>query len=131
LLKFCLGSLSEKQNTEETMIMFLAQAMKIGGFGINLSQCSLCARPYAGKGRALFHPPSGSIVCLGCEKESVLNPGMNPKTVQVLEHFQSSDLSLLKKNVQCDDDIITELKKVLMMHIEHRLGKRLKSAKYL
>jgi len=129
LLKFSLDSLSEKQNTEETMIMFQARAMKIGGFGINLSRCSLCNRPYEGKGRALFHPPSGSIVCLGCEKESALNPGMNPKTVQVLEDFQSTDLSLLQ-NVQCDDDIITELKRVLMVHIEHRLGKKLKSAKY-
>jgi DNA repair protein RecO (recombination protein O) len=130
LLKFGLGSISEKKNIEEIMIMFQARAMKIGGFGINLSQCSLCARPYEGKGKALFHPPSGSIVCLSCDKESVLNPGMNPKTVQVLEDFQSTDLSLLQ-NVQCDDDIITELKKVLMMHIEHRLGKKLKSAKYL
>ena len=130
LLKFGLGSLTEKQNAEETMIMFQARAMKIGGFGINLSQCSHCNRRYEGKGRALFHPPSGSIVCLGCEKESVLNPGMNPKTVQVLKDFQSADLSLLK-NVQCDDDIITELKKILMLHIEHRLGKRLKSAQYI
>ncbi len=130
LLKFGLGSLSEKQNIEETMIMFQARAMKIGGFGINLSRCSLCKRRYGGKGRALFHPPSGSIVCLSCEKESVLNPGMSPKTVQVLEHFQSADLSILK-DVQCDDEIITELKKVLMMHVEHRLGKRLKSAQYL
>jgi len=130
LLKFGLGSISEKKNIEETMIMFQARAMKIGGFGINLSQCSLCARPYEGKSRALFHPPSGSIVCLSCDKESVLNPGMNPKTVQILEHLQSTDLSLLK-NVQCDDDIITELKRVLMVHVEHRLGKRLKSAKYL
>jgi len=130
LLKFGLGSLSEKQNTEEIMIIFQARAMKTGGFGINLSKCSLCTRPYKGKGRALFHPPSGSIVCLGCEKESVLNPGMNPKTVQVLEDFQSTDLSLLQ-NVQCDDDIISELKRVLMVHVEHRLGKRLKSSKYL
>jgi len=130
LLKFGLGSLSEKQNTEEIMIIFQARAMKTGGFGINLSKCSLCTRPYKGKGRALFHPPSGSIVCLGCEKESVLNPGMGPKTVQVLADFQSTDPSLLQ-NVQCDDVIITELKKVLMMHVEHRLGKRLKSAKYL
>ncbi len=130
LLKFGLSALPEKQDAEETMIMFQARAMKIGGFGINLSKCSLCGRPYKGEGRALFHPPNGSIVCLACEKESVLNPGMNPKTVKVLEDFQSTDLSLLK-NVQCDDEIITELKKVLMMHVEHRLGKRLKSAKYL
>ena len=130
LLKFGLDSLSEKEIKEKIMVMFQARAMKLGGFGINLSQCSICNRRYEGKGRALFHPPSGSIVCLGCEKESVLNPGMNPKTVQILKDFQSTDLSLLKK-VQCDDDIIDELKKVLMMHIEHHLGKRLKSSQYI
>ena len=130
LLKFGLSSLTEKHNADKTTIMFQARAMKIGGFGINLSQCSLCNRRYEGKGRALFHPPSGSIVCLGCEKESVLNPRMNPKTVQVLKDFQSADLSLLK-NVQCDDDIITELKRVLILHVEHRLGKKLKSAQYI
>lgn len=130
LLKFGLGSLSEKQNTDKTMIMFQARAMKIGGFGINVSQCSLCNRRYEGKGRALFHPPSGSIVCLGCEQESVINPGMSPKTVQVLEDFQSTDLSLLK-NVKYDDDVIAELKKVLRVHVEYNLGKRLKSAQYM
>ena len=130
LLKFGLGSLSDEENVEKIMVMFQARAMKIGGFGINISQCSICNRHYEGKGRALFHPPSGSIVCLGCEKESTLNPGMDPKTVQVLDTFQSADLSLLK-NVQCDDDIITELKMVLILHVEHRLGKRLKSAQYI
>ena len=130
LLKFGLDSLSEKENAEKIMVMFQARAMKLGGFGINLSQCSICNRRYEGKGRALFHPPSGSIVCLGCEKESTLNPGMKPKTVQVLNKFQTADLSLLK-NVQCDDDIIDGLKKVIMLHVEHRLGKRLKSAQYI
>jgi DNA repair protein RecO (recombination protein O) len=130
LLRFALGSISNKQDTEKTMIIFQARAMKIGGFGINVSKCSLCGRPYKGEGRALFHPQSGSIVCLACEKESVLTPGMDPKAVHVLEQIQSSDLSLLK-NLQCDDDILSELKKVLTAHIEHRLGKRLKSAKYL
>ena len=130
LLKFGLGSLSDEENVEKIMVMFQARAMKIGGFGINISQCSICNRDYEGKGRALFHPPSGSIVCLGCEKESTLNPGMDPKTVRVLDTFQSADLSLLK-NVQCDDDIITELKMVLILHVEHRLGKRLKSAQYI
>jgi DNA repair protein RecO (recombination protein O) len=130
LLKRSLTSLSEKQNSEKTMIMFQARAMKIGGFGINVSQCSICRRRYEGKGRALFHPPNGSIVCLGCEQESAIHPGMNPKTVKALADFQSTDLSLLK-NIQCDDDVIAELKRVLMLHIDHRLGKRLKSAHYM
>ncbi len=130
LLKFSLSSLSNKENTEETMIIFRARAMKIGGFGINVSKCSICGRPYKGEGRALFHPQSGSIVCLACEKESVLTPGMDPKAVHVLEQLQSHDLSL-SKTFKCDEDVLSELRNVLTAHVEHRLGKRLKSAKYL
>lgn len=130
LLRFALGSISNGRNTEETMLIFQALAMKIGGFGINVSKCSLCGRPYKGKGRALFHPPSGSIVCLACEKESVLTPGMEPNTVHVLEQVQSPGLSL-SNTLRFNEDIIRELKGVLMAHIEHRLGRKLKSAKYL
>lgn len=130
LLRSALGSISNRRDTEETLIMFQARAMKIGGFGINSSKCSLCGRPYKGKGRALFHPPSGSIVCLACEKESVLTPGMEPDTVHVLEQLQSSDLSL-STTLRFNQDILRELKGALMAHIEHRLGKNLRSAKYL
>ena len=130
LLRFALDSISNKRNTEETMIIFQSRAMKIGGFGINVSKCSHCGRPYKGEGRALFHPPSGSIVCLSCEKESVLTPGMETKTVHVLEKIQSLELSL-SNTLKFNEDILKELRAVLMAHIEHRLGKRLKSAKYL
>jgi DNA repair protein RecO (recombination protein O) len=130
LLRFALDSVSNKRNTEEIMIIFQSRAMNIGGFGINVSKCSLCGRPYKGEGRALFHPPSGSIVCLSCEKESALTPGMDPDTVHILEQIQSHDLSL-SNTLKCSEDIISELKRVLVTHIEHRLGKRLKSAKYI
>jgi len=129
LLRFALNSISSKRDIEETMIMFQVQAMKIGGFGINISKCGLCGRPYTGEGRALFHPASGSIVCLACERESALSPGMEPNTVRVLAHLQSPDLSL-SNTLQSDRDVLGELNRVLMAHIEHRLGKRLKSARY-
>lgn len=130
LLRSALGSISNRRDTEETVILFQARAMKIGGFGIYLAKCSLCGRPYKEKGRALFHPPGGSIVCLACEKESALLPGMGPDTVHVLEQLQSSDLSS-STTLRFNEDILGELKRVLRSHIEHRLGKRLKSAKYL
>ncbi len=130
LLRSALGSISNRRDTEETVILFQARAMKIGGFGIYLAECNLCGRPYKGKGRALFYPPGGSIVCLACEKESALLPGMEPDTVHVLEQLQSSDLSS-STTLKFNEDILRELKGVLKAHIEHRLGKRLKSAKYL
>jgi hypothetical protein len=55
---------------------------------------------------------------------------MGPDTVQVLERLQSSDLSS-STTLRFNEDILRELKRVLRSHIEHRLGKRLKSAKYL
>jgi len=130
LLRFALGSISNRRDIEETMIIFQAQAMKIGGFGINVTKCSFCGRPYKGEGRALFHPPSGSIVCMACETESALIPGMGPDTVHILEHLHSSNLSL-SNSLHCNEDMLGELKRVLMAHIEHRLGKRLKSAKFI
>lgn len=130
LLRFSLGALSEKRDTEALLIAFQARAMKIGGFSINLSKCSLCGRLYRGKGRALFNPPGGTIVCLGCETESRLTPGMEPKTVSILGQLQSSDLSL-SDVIRSDEDIVNELKVVLRVHSEHCFGKRLKSSKYL
>jgi len=130
LLRSALGSISDRRNTEETMVIFQARAMKIGGFGINVSKCSLCGRPYRGKGRALFHPPGGSIVCLACKKESVLTPGMDPSTVHVLEQIESPDLSL-SNTLGSNEDVLGELRVVLTAHIENCLGKRLRSAKYL
>jgi len=130
LLRFALEAISKRQNVDESMISFQARAMKIGGFGINLSRCSRCGRQYKGEGRALFHPPSGSIVCLACEKESVMTPGMGPDTVSALHRVQSSERPLSNR-LECSDNAVSELKAVLTSHIEHCLGKKLKSAKYL
>jgi DNA repair protein RecO (recombination protein O) len=130
LLRWALGSISKRQNADETMISFQARAMNIGGFGINLSRCSRCGRHYKGEGRALFHPPSGSIVCLACEKESIVMPGMEPDTIHALQQVQSPDQSL-SSTLRFSEHILNELRAVLTAHIEHCLGKRLKSAKYL
>ena len=130
LLRFALGSISRKGNIEETTIIFQARVMKIGGFGINLSKCGLCGRPYRGRGRALFYPPSGSIVCSACKRESALTPGMSPNTVRVLGQLQSPCLSF-SNTLGFNEETLEELKRVLTAHIENCLGKRLKSAQYL
>ena len=129
LLKTALGCLSNKNNIEEIMIAFGVRALRIGGFGINLSGCIRCGRRYKGEGRALFHPPSGSIACLACERESALTPGMEPAAVDVLQRLQVSEQPVFD-NLQFNSKIIKELKSVLAAHLEHCLGKRLKAARY-
>jgi len=130
LLKGALECISNKENADEIMIGFQAKAMRIGGFGINLSRCSRCGREYTGKGRALFHPPSGSIICLACKRESAATLGMEPHTVRMLQMLQSSE-SILAETPKFDDTAACELKAVLAAHIEHCLGKSFKTAKYL
>jgi len=130
ILRLALGNLSNGRWSEECMLAFQARAMEAGGFGINLSRCSRCARQYKGEGRALFHPLDGSIVCMACERDSAVMPGMEPDTVRILHELQSSDRALLEVS-KFNDVVIRELKAVLKAHIEHCLGRQLKSAKYL
>jgi DNA repair protein RecO (recombination protein O) len=130
LLRWALGAISSGRDVERTMVIFQALALSIGGFSINTSKCGLCGRVYKGKGRALFHPPSGSIACMACEKETALTPGMSPGAVHVLTRLQSHEFSP-PEAFECNEKTLRELSKVLAAHIEHRIGKRLRSARYL
>jgi DNA repair protein RecO (recombination protein O) len=130
LLKFALGALSDKQDPEKIRIIFQAQAMRSGGFGINLSTCSVCGRSYKGKGRALFDPSAGSLTCMSCGKETSLMPGLNPDSVNFLEIIQSPEISLTDK-LNLKADALVELKEALRLHVEHHLGRRLKSSRYI
>lgn len=130
LLIWALDAVSNGRDLEKTMIIFQARALRIGGFSINTSKCGLCGRAYKGEGRALFHPPSGSLACMACESESTLTPAMSPRAVHVLTRLQSHEFSP-PEALDCDEQMLTELSKVLVAHIEHRIGKRLRSARYL
>jgi DNA repair protein RecO (recombination protein O) len=130
LLKWALGAISDERDLQKTMIVFQARAVSIGGFSINTSKCGLCGRVYKGEGRALFHPPSGSIACMACERETALTPGMSPRAIHVLAWLQSNE-NIDPDALECDDEMLAELSKVLVAHIEHHIGKRLRSAQYI
>ena len=130
LLSFALSALSAKRDPEEILIIFQAQAMRIGGFGINLSKCSMCGRSYKGQGRALFNPSGGSLICMACEKETLLRPGLDPDSIHFLKIIQSPGISLPDK-LHLNERILGELKRALKLHVEHHLGRRLQSSKYI
>ncbi|MFW6146902.1 MAG: DNA repair protein RecO [Thermodesulfobacteriota bacterium] len=131
LLRETLRAVSEGTDLTKTMIIFQARAMSIGGFSINTSSCGLCKRAYKGKGRAVFHPPSGSIACKACQTETVHTPGLSPMAVRALEQLQSGNAANSDHTFQWNEEIITELSKVLAAHIEHSIGKKLRSSQYL
>jgi DNA repair protein RecO (recombination protein O) len=124
-------SLLDKSGTDEALrIHFEARAMALGGYRINLERCSNCGRPYTGEGRAVFVQKKGGIACLKCERETDLSPGLNPGSVKGLRTLQSvtRDEGLADS---VSEKMIREIKPVLKLHIEYRIGRRLKTAEYL
>jgi len=123
-------ALNEGGQTDTLRIFFEAKAMGLGGYKINLERCCGCGRPYAGEGRAVFKRNMGGIACLKCEKESKLSPGLGPDTVKILKVIQSTpwgrpEVSELK------DEMIREIKPVVKLHLEYRIGRRLRTASFL
>jgi DNA repair protein RecO (recombination protein O) len=130
LLKNAFLSVNEGGKAHILRILFEAKAMALGGYKINLDKCCGCGRPYAGEGRAVFKRNKGCIACLKCERESNLSPGLGPDTVDVLKVIQSSPWSQAKA-LDLKNEMIQEIRPVLKLHMEYRIGRKLKTAEFL
>jgi len=104
--------------------------MTLGGYGVDLDKCCNCGRTYTGEGRAVFKRSKGGIACLKCQQESKLSPGLDHDTVKGLKTIQSDPWNEVEA-FNFSDEMIREIKSVLKLHIEYRIGRRLKTAEYL
>jgi len=109
---------------------FEAGAMSLGGFGIRFDACCDCRRVYKNEGRAVFDPSKGGIVCLGCQTESESKPGLSPSGARTLQRMVNGDWDL-REAEGLDGAMVEEIGNVLRLHIEYRIGKSFKSARYL
>lgn len=130
LLKNAFLTLNEGGRTDTLRILFEARAMALGGYKINLDKCCGCGRPYAGEGRVVFKRSKGVIACMKCEQESKISPGLGPDTVKALRIIQSTPWSKVEDS-PLTDEMISEIKPVFKLHMEYRIDRRLKTAKYL
>jgi DNA repair protein RecO (recombination protein O) len=130
LLKHSFFALNKGRKNDLIRMLFEVKGMALGGYGVNLEKCCRCGRPYGGEGRAVFIPGKGAIACLKCTRESRLSPGMSPDSVSAFHLMQSAPWSKLEP-VSFPDEPMREIKAVLKLHIEYRIGRRLKSADYL
>ena len=130
LLNGSFSVLNEDKNIDNLRVLFESKAMGLGGYGIDFSRCCSCGRTYEGEGRAVFKRSKGGIACLKCEQESKRSPGLGPATVMVLKNIQSTPWD--KALASClTNEMIREIKPVLKLHMEYRIGRRLKTAEYL
>jgi DNA repair protein RecO (recombination protein O) len=130
LLENTLRELNERKGIEDLRIRFEARAMALGGYGINFEHCCVCGRPYTGQGRAVFKRSKGGIACLRCEKETETHPGLSHDTVEVLRILQSGEC-INAEPLLLTKEMVHEIKPVFKLHMEYRIGRRLKSAAYL
>ena len=109
---------------------FEARAMALGGYAIDLTRCCRCGRKYAGQGTAVFNRDKGGISCLKCLRESKSAPGLEPSMVAMLKKMQSLPVGELPC-MDWDATSADRIRSVLALHMEYRIGRKLKSAKYL
>ena len=78
----------------------------------------------------MFKWSRGGIACLSCQRESERFPGMGPELVREMKAFQTSG-SCEVENLALREDLIQEIKTVLKLHMEHRIGRRLRTSEFL
>jgi len=130
LLQNAFLSLNEAGKADILRILFEAKAMALGGYKINFDKCCGCGRPYAGEGKAVFKSSKGGIACLKCEQESGFSPALSPASIKALILIQSTPWSRAEVS-GLNSEMIHEIKPVLKLHMEYRIGRRLKTSEYL
>jgi len=129
LLKNAFLALNGGKRTDILRVAFEIKAMALGGYGLNLEKCCECGRPYREKGRAVFKRSKGGIACQGCEKESVLSPGLGPGAVREIKGIDGTLQCLA--GLPLSEESICEIRPILDLHIEYRIGRRLKASSFL
>lgn len=130
LLHAALAGLDAEKQIDRLRILFEAKAMALGGYGFDLGRCCVCGRIYQGEGRAVFKPETGGIACLKCGQESIRTPGLGPAAIKLLHEMQSTSWDAAQAE-RLNTQAMSELKRVMKLHIEYRIGQRLKSAEFL
>lgn len=130
LLKASLASLSGDADPAGVLLAYEARIMALGGYGIRLEKCCVCGREYAGEGTAVFERQSGGIACLKCRQKTLLSPSLGPESVGILGLLQSGGFPGAGDR-RLPEEVLKEIGSVLRLHRDYRLGKRLKTSKYV
>jgi len=130
LLKDSLSALDRGVEPGRLRLFFEARAMALGGYEIELSKCCDCGRSYRGEGRAVINREKGGLSCLGCRKESVSFPGMDPSSVKILKTLACNGEGLPDLEALSSENT-KEIACALRIHIDYWLGRRLKTSRYM
>ncbi len=130
LAKATLGFISRGADLQKVRILFEGHAMALGGYAIDLNKCAICGRKYTAKGDGVILMEKGKFSCLKCSTPTEKHPLLSPQAISGLRAVQGGAWETLK-HLHLSPEDLTQIGHVLKMHVAYRIGKRLKSAKYL
>ena len=130
LLKDSFDALAGREGRRCMPVIFEVKAMALGGYGINVQRCCICGRAYTGQGTAVFNREKGGISCLRCQRASKVSPAIEPDSVRAMKHLLTTPFPHLETS-KLSEEIIREIRPMLRLHREYRLGKKLKTCKYI
>ena len=130
LLESVFRKLEESGSIATLRILFEARAMCLGGYGIDFQKCCFCGRPYVGEGKAVFYSKKGGIACLKCGRQTAICPGLSPESANLLKFAQKGQWEDIEK-ITISQEAIQEIRPVIDMHMEYRIGRKLKTTAYL
>ncbi len=131
LLVEYLGALDVGSARPGALRAFELGALRATGFMPRLDACARCGGPLGAAGLLRFDPAAGGALCAACAPSSATGwTPLSPRTVEVLLRLQSGGLAAGEAE-QLAPPAGREARDALSRFVEHLLGKRLASRKFL
>ena len=129
-LKKTFHLLARGERADLIAIFYEVIAMAQGGYSISLEKCCVCGRIYKGEGTAVFIPEKGGIACTKCQQVTAVTPKISPDTVNIIGRLQSESIASIEQ-ISASEEIFSELRQVLNLHMEYHLGRKPRTSNYL
>jgi DNA repair protein RecO (recombination protein O) len=117
--------------------VFELQLMELSGYGPELESCTLCGSPVPvpqpanlPPGGLGLSPSAGGLVCSRCIEQAVDAARISPGALRAARACKSTSPGRLPP-LRLSASIATELDSALRRYVEHKLERRIRSARFL
>lgn len=107
------------------------RALRAAGVMPRLDACARCGQPLPPGARLRFDPGEGGVLCGRCGPAHQLAPIVTAETAAALDRLLAGDAGGPDEASPLSQPAATEARDALAAYIEHHLGKRLQSRKFL
>lgn len=119
-------------NLEQAFLAFQFHLLRETGYTPEFGQCTSCGRPLGTREQAWFAASRGGVVCRDCEHAFPERQSVDRRLLDMAQYL----LRLTTTNGQSRLPLLTRrqtdpINRLLALHVEHTLGKRLRLPDYV